>query len=103
GSRSSDIGRNFELRCALAGRRDQQRRCPAGCRKAHDQRSEQSRLATIARGQSTRNRAQKNGDKRRSFHERVGGGQLFAPQMIRKNAVFYGTKKRRENAEAEQR
>src|SRR6476661_8376730 len=102
GGRSGDIGPDFELRCALAGRRDQQRRCPACCRKAHDQRCEQCRLATIARGQSARNRAQKNGDKRSSFYERVGGWQLFAPQMIRKNAIFYGTKKRCENAEAEQ-
>ena len=59
-------------------------------------------LATIARGQSARNRAQKNGDKRGAFHQRVGGGQLLAPQMIRKNAVFYWAKKRRENTEAEQ-
>src|SRR6478736_279688 len=61
-----------------------------------------SPVAGIARGQSASNRAQKNGDKRSSFHERVGGWQLFAPQMIRKNAVFYGIKKRRKNTEAEQ-
>ena len=101
GCRSHDVSRNIKMWRALADRWDKQRRHPARDREAHNQCSEQPCVATVARGQSARDRAQKDGDEGRAFHQRVAGRQLLAPQIIRENTEFDRTKKCRENAEPE--
>src|SRR5262249_59039554 len=103
GGGGGDLDGDPGRRGALAVGRKNHPQQPTRNRKTHDQRTEHPRLATAARRKTAYDRTQKDCDKSRTFHKRVGGGQLLSPQVVREDPVFYWAKKRRENTEAEQR
>ena len=70
--RSGDIERDLQMRRALAGRRNGQRRQPADKRKADEQRRERHDVAA-ARCQPADDGAGEDGDEGGAFHQRVAG------------------------------
>jgi hypothetical protein len=70
---------DLELRRALAGRRNDQRRKPAGEGESHHQRRETRDVTATARGNPADDGTGEDGDKGRAFHQRIAGGQFLAP------------------------
>ncbi|MEZ5788113.1 MAG: hypothetical protein R3D62_16945 [Xanthobacteraceae bacterium] len=60
------------------------------------------RMAPVPRCQSADHGSKQDGDKRRSFVNRIAGRQFLGRQMIRQNAVFDRTEQRRNDTEQEE-
>ena len=99
---ADDIGRDPQIRCALAGRRNQSCRQPARDRKAYDQCRKKGVAPFTVRGEAASDSSQEDGDKGGAFHQRIANWQLLAPQVVRKDPVFDGPEQGRKDAEPEQ-
>ncbi len=101
--RTRDVLVDREIRRALAGARNEQRRRPAQHREADHQSGKRCRIAAPARGKPAHNGAEQDGDEGRALDQGVAGRKLGLGEMVGQDAVFDRPEQRGDNPEQEQR